>query len=545
MTGGWAMRTRLALVVVTGSVLFAAARARAATLPNELSGDVPLTVIARGAAGPYYRPGTWMVLKVTIENRGPPFAASVHVRETRGRRETLFLGAARTELRRGTSALDLVLAPGGPAAGATLEIVRLGPGEDSREVVYRGDLSRVLKPLGTGQALVLGVGLHAFGAHLVPGSVVWSIDPRESPERAEAYAAADLTVVEEAGRESVTAAQARALVDHVRGGGTVLLASFRALEALRLPRSFVEGRSPTLLRPTEGDGAGAYYSCTIGGGRLHVFPVEVGDASAWRSRKGLVRYFGEIVGRKREVPWIDAAAFDALAPARPFSRGASRARTVAIAGALVAMVAVALLARRTRRLAGAGIAGTAVAWAIIATVVWQRPPGASRIVRARAFTADGRAEVVTDSAVLAAFEKETAFAFETTTGPVLPVARRAGEAAAKAFVLEERGLRRAHSSRDTWRISSLRCPQGEIAIARAVAAREPAPESTPLRKRLLVRGARVRITDLPGGRRKAEPVSGALPVHVRYLLERLAPSAPEVAWAWVEGMPEGARVPGC
>ncbi len=545
-------RRPFSVASVISVACLSAAAASAALLPNELPGDRPLAVAVRGAAGPYFRPGAWMVLKVTIENPGEPFLGAVRVRETRGGRETFFVGAERTELRRGTNSLDILVAPGGPAAGSSLEIVRLDNDGAAGEVVFRGDLWRILNPLGADERLVLGVGLRAFPAQLAPDSAVWSVDPRGLPARTEAYAAVDLVVIEDARRHSVSGTQASALLEYLRGGGTVTLASFRALDALRLSGAATVSDFPATVWATDGDAAHWYGRRRVGKGWLHVFPAEVGDVSAWRFQKELVRYLDEILRRERPSPWIDTAAFDALAPERPFARAASRARVVVIVGALIATVAVALLLKTKRRVAAAGIAGATVAWTVVAMMVWQKPAGAARIVRVRAFTADGRAEIVTDTAALVAFDREVDLAFETETGPALPVARRAGGAFKRAFILKE--------VQGAWALSSLRCAPGEVTLVRAVSVRAPGPDSRELMERVLARGDRARVTELSSGRRRIEPVAGELSPLVRYLLDRFALPAlragvatakpprggggEEIAWAWVDGAPEGAVAPG-
>jgi hypothetical protein len=146
-----------------------------------------------------------MVLRVGVENSGDPFGASVRVRETRGGAEALFATAAKAELRRGRSAFDVLLAPGDPSAGTALEVVRLHGGtgvggNDAGEVVFRGALSRALRPLARGQRLVVTVGEMPVPVRGDERARVWALSPRELPASSEAYGSVAALVCGEVGR---------------------------------------------------------------------------------------------------------------------------------------------------------------------------------------------------------------------------------------------------------------------------------------------------------------------------------------------------------
>jgi hypothetical protein len=273
------------------------------------------------------------------------------------------------------------------------------------------------------------------------------------------------------------------------------------------------------------------FSFGLGEGRI--VAAEPGDEAAWDFSPGLPFWLGILEPDPPRDAWLDREAAEALAPERPFEAASSRGRTAAVVGALLATVAVALLARRGLRVACAALAGIAVAWSVAAWAAWGEPGAAARVVRVRAFTADGRAEIVTDTAVLVPFREGASLSFETGTGPCLPVARDRGEALATGLTLVEKDGR--------WRASDLDARPGRPVLVRAQAALALGPESRETRERVLAKGQRLRtrggVPEQAGG----QPLSTE---ELRYLLRHLAPPADEVAWSWSDGAPAGCRATG-
>jgi len=439
-----------ARTVIAVALAVTCASARAATLPNELP-DPDIAVDARAACGPFFRPGAWTALRVTVENSGDAFPASVRVHETRGGADALFVVAAKAELGRGSNAFDVLLAPGGPSAGTTLEIMRLRGG--AGEVVFRSALGRVLRPLARGERLLVTVGEMPVPLRVDGRRRVWALAPRELPTATEAYDSVDALVIGGAARSAVSPGQARVAARYVLGGGRIVFASLRALDAFwhaisgartEAPESIAELRAafPTSRVRAGTDTDPRAIDFPLGLGRCAVLAGELDGKFAAELAK--------LLGRPRAGMFVDAAAFGALEVDRPFARGAMRARTVAIVGALLVTVCAALLAKKRARVAGGVIGAAAVAWAAAALLAWQEPVAAARVVRVRAFSAAGRAEAVADTAWLLAFDSDPSLAFETDTAPPLPVARRPGKASAEAFVLG-----RADGDAAVWRISSL------------------------------------------------------------------------------------------
>ncbi len=542
----WRARVIVAVGIATACACVSARNARAAALPNELP-TPDIAVDARAASGPFFRPGAWTALRAWVENSGDAFTASVRVRETRGGTETHFVVAERAEIAPGRSAFDAFITPGDPSAGTTLEIVRLQGG--AGEVVFRSALSRILRPLARGERLIVTVGEMPVPLRGDERMRVWALAPRELPAEPEAYSSVNALVIGGAARSAVSPAQARAAVRYALGGGRIVFMSLRALEAFwqaisatrtETPDSIAELRAafPASRVRAGTDTDPRAIEFPLGLGRCAVLPGKPDGKLAAEFAAELAK-LAELLGRPRTGMFVDAAAFGALDVDRPFARGAMRARTVAIVGALIVTVCVALIAKKRVRVAGGVIGAAAVAWTAIALVTWREPVAAARVVRVRALSADGRAEAVADTAMLIAFGRRATLAFETDTAPPLPVARRPGQAFAEPFVLRGR--------ESAWRISSLSVYPEEPFIVRATSAREAGPDAEALRKRVLAEGARVKVTTLPGGGRKLSADTD-LPRDVRYLLERFAPPCSEtheLAWVWVEGSPEGARAPGC
>jgi hypothetical protein len=323
---------------------------------------------------------------------------------------------------------------------------------------------------------------------------------------------------------------------YVIGGGRIVFTSVRALDAFwqaisgartEAPGSITELRSA--FPAAEMDPRVVEFP--LGLGRCAVLADRPAGESPW-----LAAELAKLLGRSRAGVFVDSAAFGALAVDRPFARGAMRARTVAIVGALIVTVCAALIAKKRTRVAAVVIGAAAVAWAGVALLAWREPVAAARVVRVRSFSADGRAEAVADTAMLIAFGRRATLAFETETAPPLPVARRPGQAFAEPFVLAER--------EGAWRLSSLSVYPEEPFIVRAASAREADADAEALRGRVLAEGTRVKVTTLPGGGRKLS-ADTELPRDIRYLLERFAPPCTELAWVWVDGAPEGAHAPGC
>jgi hypothetical protein len=541
---------------MAASALLRARSAPAATLPNELP-HPDIAVEARGACGPFFRPGAWTALRVTVGNSGNAFTASVRVREARGGRETHYIAARRVELRRGPNPFDVLVAPGDPSAGTALEIVRLRDDlaeRDAGEVVFRSALSRVLRPLARGERLFVTVGEMPIPVRGGEHARVWALGSRELPTIQEAYGSVDALVIGSARRSAVSRAQVRAAGQYVLGGGRIAFASLRALDAFAPVLSNADARAPQSLSELRAALPAARVSAGtdadprvvefhLGLGRCAVVAAGPGETPPW-----LAAEFERLLGGARADPFlgppragafVDTAAFGALEVDRPFARGAMRARTVAIVGALLVTVCAALMAKKSRRVAGGVLGAATVAWTVVALLAWREPLAAARVVRVRAFSADGRAEAAADTAMLTAFDGEVTLAFETDAAPPLPVARRPGEAFAESFVLGK-----SEGDAGAWRISSLNVYPGEPFIVRATSTREVGPDAEALRKHALAEGARVKVITLPGGGRKLS-AGGEFPRDMRYLLERFAPRCSELAWVWVEGAPEGARAPGC
>ena len=533
----WA-REKLGLAVIL--VLLAAShQALGDLLSNELPGESSLTVTVRGAVGNHYRPGRPVLLKITIQNDGEPFEADVRVRETRSGGEALFRGPARITLAKGANSIEILAAPAGGAAGTVLEVLRLpaDEGEGEGEPVFRGDLTRVLLPLGRGEEFLVAVGVEACP---LPDVFVHAVtEPRDLPVSSDAYASVDIVVLERVRRDEVSRRQAEALVNWVRSGGRVVFASFRAMAPFERELFGEEGTPRTREdwgRVVPGSfwcqskGVPSWTSFSFGLGHANAYAAEPADGQAWRRPPWLP---GASRAAKGD-PWVDAATFRELAPDRPFSSAADRAKTVVLIAALAACVAVAVFIRKRRALAAAVVGGGALAWAIMAALIWSAPVGAARVVRVRAFTGYGRAEIVTDTAVLTAFGKEARIGVETSTGPAFPVTRREGELLSVPYELARRG--------DSWLISELRARKGTPAVVRSRLARGLDEEAESLRTRTLARGDHVGVEKLPGGRCRLTFEGEEPSADVRYLIERFTPSADNLAWLWIEGEPEGVRL---
>jgi hypothetical protein len=480
-----------------------------------------------------------------VENRAEPFAASVRVRERRSGEGTLFIAAARGPLRAGVNSFDVPVAPGGPVAGTSLEVARRGDG-GIEGVVFRGDLTRVLRPLGAEERLVLAVGLSSFPVATERPAAVWGLEPEELPRRPEAYDAVDLIVVEEAARSKVSNTQAEALGDYLRGGGRAVFASFRALGAFERVLFAPSGASPRTLQGLRStlpesilragtEEAPRVVEFPFGLGRAAIVAAEPGEAPEWR-RKEAKRLLEDLLTPRGPTGDPSLLTLDAAEGGRPFAAAASRARALALVAALLLTVAVALSARLSRRTAALVAGGTGLALAAASALLWGAPAGAARVVRVRAFTADGRAEIVTEAAVLFAFDGKRELAFETETAPTLPIERGWARISEMPFVLEER--------EDSWRTCGLRSEPGAPALVGGRSAGGLDAGSDAVRTYCLARGGRVRAPLLPGGRRRIEPLGEAPPVDLRRLIERFAPPGEEVAWAWAEGPPPGTRAPG-
>jgi hypothetical protein len=227
-------------------------------------------------------------------------------------------------------------------------------------------------------------------------------------------------------------------------------------------------------------------------------------------------------------------ASEALAPDRPFEPAADRAETVAMVGALAACVAVAILTKKRRLVAAAILGGVAVAWALLAAAAFDRPSAAVRVMRVCAFTGDGRAEIVTDTAIFVSFGKDASAGLESTAGPLLPVVHREGEIPDVRYALGCKG--------GIWRISDVRVRRGAPAVVRSRVARKVDEHSNSLRTQVLAHGNRVRVEELSGGRCRLEFRREYPARHIRYLLEEFAPPGEELTWLWIEGGPEGVRV---
>jgi len=536
-----------AAVLAGVCVLIISRGAAAATLPNELP-RADISVAARGGCGPFFRPGAWMTLRVEVDNSGDPFMASVRVRESRGGAETLFHSAGPRELARGTNSFDILLAPGDASAGTTLEIADRS---NDDKVVFRSPLSRILRPLARSERLFVTVGAMPVPVRGDGGARVWAMEPGDMPTGREAYGPVDALVIGAMARSAVSTAQVRALLAYALGGGRIVFSSLRALEvfthvvfgadarAPRGPGELMAALPPARVRSgTEADPRVVEFP--LGSGRCAVLAGEPDDRSPWLAEETGQLLDGSsadsFLGPARADALVDAAAFGALGSDRPFARASARARTIAIVGALLVTVCAVLLAGRRRAIAGVVLGGAVAAWALVALLVWREPVAVARIVRVRAVSADGRAEVVTDTAALMAFDREATLSFETPTGPPLPVARRPGRAFDEPFELRERA--------GVWRLSSLNVSPASPYLVRATGTREVDPNAEALRGLVLADGARLRVTTLPGGGRK---LSGAetLPRDVRYLLERFAPPCDTLAWSWSDGAPEGASAPEC
>ena len=570
--------------LAAGLFLIAAAQAaRGDLLPNELPGDSGLRVTVRGEAGRYYRPGLPVMLNIAIENSGEPWRANVSISETRVGGSAVFGGEDVVTLAKGSNSFSILAALGGLTAHATLGITRCRTEGDVSKgrLVYRGDLTRVLRPLGPNERLLLAAGVEAFP--LPEGFVHCVLDPRTLPSTPHAYAAADVVVIERIRRDDVNPRQAEALVSWLRSGGRVVLASFRAMAPFerQIFGSDPPPRTPADLREHmpgsqehRVEGLPPEVSFPFGLGRMLVFAAEPGDASKWADKGASARFLRASERASADV-WIDARAFRRLAPDHPFESAADRAKTVALIGALLASVVVALLATKKRPVAAVTMTGAQLVWAAIAAFAFKEPEGAIRVLRVRALTADGHAEVVTDTAVFTAFRKDSTLCFKTPTGPVLPVAHRQGDRLASPFWLGRMG--------NAWRLRGLPVGRDMLAVARATSARAVDADSDSLRLRVLARGRRAGVETLPGGEvrlafRGEEPASD-----IRYLLdtlvgigyamprlrrchnlkraypvgradggarERRSPPAKdkwppvvqsrgELAWLWIEGEPDG------
>lgn len=500
---------------------------------------------ARVVAGPYVRPGAPAVLEAVVENSGESLDALVRIRTRTGRSEASFAPSEHVRLERGSNALEIVFIPDSASAGTRFEVLDGRAAAEPREPLFRADLSRVLRPLEPSERLVIAVGARALPlAALQLDSrrvAVSALEARELPTRDEAYAAADLVVVEEADRASVSAARADALARYLLGGGKVVFASFRALGAFERAL-FGAGPAPRTWADWPGGASGAIreeglperVELPFGLGRLVVFAAEPGDPRPWGAPTA-----GFLSGflAARAEPWLDPDAFEALAPERPFAAAASRGRTAAIVGGLLAGVAASLLSRARRRLALAALAAVAIAWALVVTLIWGPSPGSARLLRVRLFTADGRAEVVTDTAVLTSLGAGT-LGFECGTGPPIAVARRVGEAAAYSLV-EHGGV---------WRALGAPAGAGEHLLFRTRSVRSRVRSETDadseLVTRVLSRGSPARLLPLPEGTPRCDSAGEEIPGDIRHMLERSGARAGELAWVWQEGVPEGLRTSG-
>jgi len=496
-----------------------------------------------------------MTLSIGVGNGGDPFVAEIRVRESRGGAETLFHGSGPRELARGSNAFDIPIAPGDASAGTTLEIVDLS---DSDKVVFRSALSRILRPLARAERLFVTVGAMPAPFRMDEGARVWAMEPGDMPTGREAYGPVDALVVGSAPRSSLSTAQLRAASDYVLGGGRIVFTSTRAFEPFATAILGENARAPR----NPGELMAALPSARIRSGteaepRVIEFPLGLGRCAVVAGRpdgestslpEDIAKDLSKLLGEGRTDPFlappragalVDAAAFGALGPGRPFARASARARTVAIVGALLVTVCAVLVAGRRGAIAGVVLGGAVAGWALVALLAWQEPVAAARVVRVRAMSADGRAEAVTDTAVFVVFDRDATLSLETPTGPPLPLARRPGSAFDEPFE-----LRAPTGGAGAWSLSSLKVSPTGPYLVRATAARAVGADGGALRERVLVDGARLRVTTLPGGARK---LSGAddLPRDVRYLLERFAPPCDTLAWSWFEGAPEGISARGC
>ena len=499
--------------------------AYSAALTNELGGDAKLTVSASLAVGEYVRAGVWAVLNVAILNEGEPFDAQIRIVEKRADGPVEFLAAPLTRLATGRTALDVFFTPGGPAADTAIEIVRL----DGVGAVFRCGLHRAMRYLSARDVMLLRVGtggVPAVAEGPEPGPTVRAIEAKDLPAMTEAYGAVDVVALGDMPGQGLPKAQIEALVGFVVEGGGVEL----SLDALLLEGHIVKD-GPT-------HAVSLYPAGTL---HYHGFGWVVSQDAVAGPTEPFAPWAGR--GGPQLNPWLDARAADELAPARPFAEASGRARTIVVVAALFSTVALALLLRQDRRIVAAAVAGAAVLWTAIAVLAWREPAGAARIVRARAFTADGCAEIVTDNAVLATFpdRERPRLSYETDLAPPLPVAHSLGEALSRSFRLEK--------DAGVWRLSRLVTRPGAVEVVRSRAARPLDDESSALRGRVLAEGKRVRVTAVGRGRRRLEPVGHGLAPDVAYLLRELAPpalpaGASEMAWLWIDGAPPGARAPG-
>jgi hypothetical protein len=547
-----ARRAREERGLVAVLVLLAAShQALGDLLPNELPGESSLTVKLRGAVGNYYRPGKPVLLRITVQNDGLAFDADVRVHETRSGGEAMFRGPSKIAIDKGANSVEILAAPAGGAAGTVLEVLRLpsgteeGEGEEVGVPVFRGDLTRVLRALGSEDNLLVAVGVQAFP--LPDGFVHVAVEPRDLPSLPLAYAAAHVVVLERVRREDVTSRQVEALAAWIRADGRAVFASFRALAPFSRA-FFSEDRvveSPDRWReavPHPWSGGGGtltlpHLNVDLGLGRSLLYGVEPGDHSRWRGRKSGLDWPSTWGRRPAGDHWVDARAFTELAPDHPFRSSADRAKTVVLVAALVGCATVAVFIRKRKVIAAAVVGGCALAWATVAALVWSAPVGAARVVRVRAFTACGRAEVVTDTVVLAALGEDARVDVETSTGPAYPVGRREGELLGVPYELARRG--------DSWLISELRARGGAPTVVRSRLARGLDEEAESLRTRTLASGEHVSVEKLPGGRCRIEAQGEPPSPHIGYLLEglaRLARPGGQLAWLWIDGEPEGVRL---